>query len=397
MAAGLLAGRVSQDRGVLSWSSAARRGVPAMTAATMLSAHAVELPEQPNVWLMPGFINATQGQSFTEEVWERLALALERSAAVIGRDALVDTGRLVGDRGNWPLLHAADQVLVAVRPSVRSVHAAQDAISRLRSELGDLDQGVGVGHRRRPVFTGRGSRRVGIDAAGNTADGSPGRGGPLRWGRRGDGNVATFGAAEVRRGAGPPTSGRSSAPDAGTPTVGGAAMSPDYTRPPWIADRSTAPATSDRPSSHRDALAAPAATGSMARPPLPQQWSSAPPAAGEAADVSADELRVLSDEEYQVVDELRDRVSTRLTVEDKNYPPPARRELTKTLIRDEYDQWLLHHNSHGRIAAGGGHRGQDLRRGVSRARRAGPARAVTGRVPMSRTSTSRVRTRRCCG
>lgn len=111
-----------------------------MTAATMLSAHAVELPEQPNVWLMPGFINATQGQSFTEEVWERLALALERSAAVIGRDALVDTGRLVGDRGNWPLLHAADQVLVAVRPSVRSVHAAQDAISRMRSELGDLEK-----------------------------------------------------------------------------------------------------------------------------------------------------------------------------------------------------------------------------------------------------------------
>jgi hypothetical protein len=140
MAAGLLAGRVSQDRGLLSWSSAARRGVPAMTAARMLPAHAVELPEQPNVWLMPGFTNDTQGHSFTEDVWERLALALERSAATISRDALVDTGRLVGDRGNWPLLHAADQVLVAVRPSVRSVHAAQDATSRLRSELGDLSK-----------------------------------------------------------------------------------------------------------------------------------------------------------------------------------------------------------------------------------------------------------------
>jgi hypothetical protein len=138
MAAGLLAGRVSQDRGLLSWSSSARRGTPAMTAATMLSSHAVELPEQPNVWLLPGFTNATQGYSFTEVVWERLALALERSSAAISRDALVDTGRLVGERTNWPVLRAADHVLVTVRPSVRSVHAAEDITQRLRYELGDL-------------------------------------------------------------------------------------------------------------------------------------------------------------------------------------------------------------------------------------------------------------------
>jgi hypothetical protein len=50
----------------------------------------------------------------------------------------VDTGRLVGERANWPVLRAADHVLVAVRPSVRSVHAAQDVTQRLRYELGDL-------------------------------------------------------------------------------------------------------------------------------------------------------------------------------------------------------------------------------------------------------------------
>jgi len=138
MAAGYLPGRVSADRGLLSWATAARRGVPAMAAATMFSGHAVGVPENPNVWLMAGFATATQGASFTPDAWERLALALERSAASVGRDALVDAGRLVGERACWPVLRAADQVLLTVRPSVRSVHAAQGAAMRLRTELGDL-------------------------------------------------------------------------------------------------------------------------------------------------------------------------------------------------------------------------------------------------------------------
>lgn len=140
MAPGLLAGRVSTEHGLLSWSASARRGIPAMTAATMFAQHVFELPERREVWFMPGFTNATQGFSFTEDIWERLALALERSYPSIGRDAVVDAGRLVGERGNWPVLRAADHVLLAVRPSVRSVHAAQDATTRLRYELGDLDK-----------------------------------------------------------------------------------------------------------------------------------------------------------------------------------------------------------------------------------------------------------------
>lgn len=140
MAPGLLAGRVSTDHGLLSWSSSARRGIPAMTAATMFGQHVFGLPERPETWFLPGFSNATQGFSFTEDTWERLALALERSWASIGRDAIVDAGRLVGERGNWPVLRAADHVLLAVRPSVRSVHAAQDAATKLRYELGDLEK-----------------------------------------------------------------------------------------------------------------------------------------------------------------------------------------------------------------------------------------------------------------
>lgn len=138
MAAGLLVGRVSAARGLLSWSSAARRCGSAAAAASMLPAHATELPERPGVWFVPGFATATAAESFTEATWTQLASALAQSTSLIGRDALVDFGRVVGQRASWPLLRAADRVLLAVRPSVRSVHAAQDVITRLRYELGDL-------------------------------------------------------------------------------------------------------------------------------------------------------------------------------------------------------------------------------------------------------------------
>lgn len=138
MAPGLLAGRFRAHRGLLSWSTAARRDVPSLTSAALLAEHAVQVPEQPGVWLVPGFATATQGASFTAESWERLATALKRSSASGERDALVDAGRLVADRCCSPVLRAADQVMLVVRRSVRSVHAAQAATQRLRAELGDL-------------------------------------------------------------------------------------------------------------------------------------------------------------------------------------------------------------------------------------------------------------------
>lgn len=140
MAPGLLAGRVGLDRGLLSWSTAARRGLAATAAAMLLTEHAVQVPERPEVSLLAGFATATQGASFTPETWERLAQALEHVAATAGQDVLVDAGRLVTDRGCWQVLRAADRVLLAVRPSVRSVHATQDAAQRLRQERGDLEK-----------------------------------------------------------------------------------------------------------------------------------------------------------------------------------------------------------------------------------------------------------------
>lgn len=58
----------------------------------------------------------------------------------------------------------------------------------------------------------------------------------------------------------------------------------------------------------------------------------------------------LSEVEYGIVEEIRDRVSTRLTADDRDHPPAARRELTKKLIRDEYAQWQIQQANCGRPA-----------------------------------------------
>ncbi|WP_253010776.1 CpaF family protein [Klenkia sp. PcliD-1-E] len=61
----------------------------------------------------------------------------------------------------------------------------------------------------------------------------------------------------------------------------------------------------------------------------------------------------LSESDYRVVAELRQRVSTRLSAEDRNYAPGPRRELTRKLVNDEYEQWLLHEANSGRSAPDG--------------------------------------------
>jgi pilus assembly protein CpaF len=122
----------------------------------------------------------------------------------------------------------------------------------------------------------------------------------------------------------------------------------DYTRAPWI-DSAGQHAAPPSPAGPTTGLAV-GTDFPSSRPPLP----SPPPAAATprrpAESSDAADATALSEDEYDVVEELRDRVSTRLTAEDKNYPAAGRRELTKKLIRDEYDQWLLHEANRGRSA-----------------------------------------------
>lgn len=111
-------------------------------------------------------------------------------------------------------------------------------------------------------------------------------------------------------------------------------MSPDYTRPPWLTDDPAAPPAAKSVNGHARPDRAASAGESIATRP----------------GTSARDDAGLGTDEYTIVAELRDRVSTRLSVEDRDYPPAARRELTRTLIRDEYDQWQLHAASRGRTA-----------------------------------------------
>lgn len=138
MAAGLLVGRLHVDRGVFSWSAATRR-LPAMEAAAALADHAVSLPEAPHLWFVPGFQIAAQASALDADGWDRLARALERETAVAGRDVLVDTGRL-GGTSCWPVICAADRVVLVCRRTGRSIHAALTASAELKSRLGDLRQ-----------------------------------------------------------------------------------------------------------------------------------------------------------------------------------------------------------------------------------------------------------------
>jgi len=62
---------------------------------------------------------------------------LERESAAAGRDVIVDTGRL-NPGACWPVLAVADQILLAVRPTARSIQGARGAAEHLREHLGDL-------------------------------------------------------------------------------------------------------------------------------------------------------------------------------------------------------------------------------------------------------------------
>jgi len=133
---GLLPGRVSTESGLLSWSVATRH-LPALDAAGLIGAHAVALSEVGDAWVMPGLQSATQAGALTGGGWTRLATALERCTSVLGRDVVVDVGRL-GEASCWSVIAACDVVLLVVRPTARSVQGALSAALLLRTRLGDL-------------------------------------------------------------------------------------------------------------------------------------------------------------------------------------------------------------------------------------------------------------------
>lgn len=135
---GLLPGRASTDTGLLSWLVATRH-LAAMDATALLPEHALALPEAGDAWVLGGLQNAAQAGVLASGGWGRLATCVERGGSVLGRDVIVDIGRL-GERSGWPVVTACDLVLLVVRPTARSVQGASGAIALLRARLGDLDR-----------------------------------------------------------------------------------------------------------------------------------------------------------------------------------------------------------------------------------------------------------------
>ena len=85
-----------------------------------------------------GLQSASQAGALAGGGWTRLATAVERCGSVLGRDVVVDVGRL-GEASGWPVIAACDVVVLVVRPTARSVQGAKAAAEILRARLGDLD------------------------------------------------------------------------------------------------------------------------------------------------------------------------------------------------------------------------------------------------------------------
>lgn len=136
--AGLLPGRASTETGLLSWLVACRH-LPAPQATAALVEHVLALPEAGDAWVMAGLQSPAQAGTLTGGGWARLAAAVARCRSVLGRDVLVDAGRL-GEHTGWPVIAACDVVLLVVRPTARSMKGARPATEALRRRLGDLDR-----------------------------------------------------------------------------------------------------------------------------------------------------------------------------------------------------------------------------------------------------------------
>lgn len=130
----LLAGQVRTDVGVLSHATATRHATAGDPAA--LIDHVQAVPPVRHVGLLAGLSAPGQRGAVGPEGWTRLTVALAAFRTRAGRpaDALVDAGRF-GAVTPWPLVQAADVVLVAVRPTQRHVLAARPLLEELAGRV----------------------------------------------------------------------------------------------------------------------------------------------------------------------------------------------------------------------------------------------------------------------
>lgn len=131
---GMLPGRADNSGGLLPWLVATRRA-GALQAAAQLPSFGVAVSEQVPLTVVAGIQSPSQAGTLTSS-WERLATACEH---VEGADVVVDLGRAHDETG-WSMLSGADQVVLVVQPTARSVHGAGWVLAQLRARLGDLNR-----------------------------------------------------------------------------------------------------------------------------------------------------------------------------------------------------------------------------------------------------------------
>lgn len=134
-------GFLRTDLGVLSHAIATRHATAGDPAT--LNAHVQPVPPARHVGLLSGLSTPGQHTAIGTAGWTRLTVALAafKTAAGHPADALVDLGRF-SSATPWPVLLAADLVLVAVRPTQRHVLAARPVLAELAERI--LPQRLGL-------------------------------------------------------------------------------------------------------------------------------------------------------------------------------------------------------------------------------------------------------------
>ncbi len=135
---GFLRGQLGSDRGLMPLAAAELR---TESLATDFWRHLVDFdPPGQQRLLLPGISEPAQAGSLAP-IWARLATFFTGLAIRHNYDVIADCGRLSTVHPPTPVLHAADIVLLAVRPELPSISAAAAALRSLRTMLSEHGTG----------------------------------------------------------------------------------------------------------------------------------------------------------------------------------------------------------------------------------------------------------------
>jgi cellulose biosynthesis protein BcsQ len=134
LADSFLKGWLHPDRGVLSFATATRHDTE--PNKDILAAHLQVIEPAKHAWILTGLSNPAQGYAIGDDGWRRISTALAQLSRDTHNpvDVVVDCGR-ISPATPWPLIAAADLVLLAIRPVHRDLISARPAIEMLRRSV----------------------------------------------------------------------------------------------------------------------------------------------------------------------------------------------------------------------------------------------------------------------